>query len=119
MNTNVKIFVKAITSHLLDILPSLIKKNDQLSIIKNRQAPDGTRRFINIISALKENKKPCLLLSLDAEKAFDRIHLEYLNLTLAKFGVSHFILKATVSYPYILIHRLKPLLERLYPMLSI
>lgn len=59
-----------------------------MCFVKGREAPDGTRRLINIISHTEHSKTPTLLLSLDAEKAFHRIHWGFIFKTLRKFGFS-------------------------------
>lgn len=66
-------------------MPLLINK-DQVGFISRRQAPDGTRRLINLISRIERLRIPTVLLSLDAEKAFDRIYWEFIFHTLTKFG---------------------------------
>lgn len=78
---------------MLHILLTLINP-DQVGLIKGRQVPDGTRRLINLISKLHHSKTPALLLSLDAEKAFDRIYWGFVFKTLAKFGFQGNILSA-------------------------
>lgn len=73
LNSDTKLYAKLLASRILKVLPDLIN-SDQEGFIKGRQAPDGTRRILNIISRLEHTKTPAILLSLDAEKAFDRIH---------------------------------------------
>lgn len=54
--------------------------------IPNRQKSDGTRRFLNLIQWAEQHRTPSLLVSLDAEKAFYRVHWKYLEETLIKFS---------------------------------
>lgn len=85
LNSDTKLYAKILASRILKVLPNLIDP-DQVGFIKGRQAPDGTRRILNIISRLESTKTQALLLSLDAEKAFDRIHWGFAFQTLSKFG---------------------------------
>lgn len=87
LNVDLKIYAKIIANRLAQFLPTLVK-HDQVGFIPGRQAPDATRRIINLLHAAESSGTPSLLLSLDAEKAFDRIHWGYLRLVLDKFGFS-------------------------------
>lgn len=51
---------------LLSFLPMLINA-DQVGFIKGRQALDGTRRLLNILSHAESSKIPTIFLSLDAK----------------------------------------------------
>lgn len=46
---------------------------DQMGFIKNWYSPDNVRRLFDVINHLNEHKTPPILLSLDAEKAFNRV----------------------------------------------
>lgn len=93
LNSDIKLYAKLLANRLLRILPLLIDP-DQVGFVKGRQAPDGTRRLINLISRLQHIKSPAIFLSLDAEKAFDRIHWDFVFKTLSKFGFEGPILSA-------------------------
>lgn len=84
LNTGIKLYAKLLVSWILKVLPTLINP-DQVWFIKGRQAPDGSRRLLNIISKLECTNSLAIFLSLDAEKAFDRIHLGFVFKTLSKF----------------------------------
>lgn len=73
LNANIKLYAKVLAKRLLSILPKLIS-SDQVGFIKGQQAPDGTQRVLNILSQAERFKNSTLFLSLDAEKAFDRIY---------------------------------------------
>lgn len=62
-----------------------IIKPDQTGFIPGRQGIDNIRT-LNIISSAKQNQQTSMLLSLDAEKAFDRVDWLYLEHTLEKMG---------------------------------
>lgn len=81
LNSDVKLYSKVLARRLLSILPDLIY-TDQVGFIKGRQASDGTRRILNILALAERSKDPTLFLSLDAEKAFDRVHLGFVFKTL-------------------------------------
>lgn len=85
LNVDVKIYAKLIANRLINILLKLIHK-DQTGFTKGRQSSDATRRMIDIIHQVDNSGTPSVLLSLDAEKAFDRVHLGYLFSVLPKFG---------------------------------
>lgn len=59
---------------------------DQVGFVAGRQASDGIRRFVDLIQWAERYQMPFLLLSLDTEKAFDRVNLQYLKAVLHKFG---------------------------------
>lgn len=73
LNTDIKLYAKVLAKRLLTILLTPINV-DQLGFIKGRQAPDGTQCILNILSDVEWSKIQTLFLSLDAGKAFDRIH---------------------------------------------
>lgn len=92
LNFDLKMYAKTIAVRLLDVMPTLIHR-DQTGFAKGRQAPDATRRMINLIHYAESSGTPSLLLSLDAEKSFDRVHWSYLNTALQKFGFRDHILR--------------------------
>lgn len=93
LNVDVKIYAKLIANRLSILLPKLINQ-DQEGFVSGRQANDATRRMINIIHSAEKLKMPSLLLTLDAEKAFDRVHWGYLVRVLEKFNIMGPIQKA-------------------------
>lgn len=68
-------------------MPRLIHK-DQVGFIQGRQAGDNTRRTIDLLEIIHKQKQPMLLLSLDAEKAFDRLSWPFLFALLRHLDLS-------------------------------
>ncbi|CAH2284808.1 endonuclease reverse transcriptase [Pelobates cultripes] len=73
LNTEAKLFAKLYATRLGLIIPHIIH-NDQVGFVKGRQGSDNTRKAINLLYKLQTQKEGGLFLSLDAEKAFDRLH---------------------------------------------
>lgn len=61
---------KVLATRLEDLLPILIKE-DQTGFIKGRNSTNNIRRLFNVIQAFEQKPTDGLVLSLDAEKAFD------------------------------------------------
>lgn len=70
----------------MNILPSLIHK-DLVGFVPLRKAGDNTRKVIDLIEVANRENSAALLLSLDAEKAFDRLGWPFLFATLRHIGV--------------------------------
>lgn len=93
---DVKLFAKVISSGLLKCLPYLVQL-DQVGFVPDRQAPDAARRVINLIHKVNQTQTPSLLLSLNAEKWFNRVHLGFLRAVLTKFGITGWFQLAILS----------------------
>uniref|UniRef100_A0A8C4X2W1 Reverse transcriptase domain-containing protein n=1 Tax=Erpetoichthys calabaricus TaxID=27687 RepID=A0A8C4X2W1_ERPCA len=85
LNNDVKIFSKIIARRMEKMLPSVISQ-DQSGFIKVRHLSSNLRHLFNVIYSPTKSNTPEILLSLDAEKAFDMIEWKYLFTTLEKFG---------------------------------
>lgn len=60
-------------------------KIDQTRFIIGRQGLNNIRKILNIISSTKYKPQTCLMLSLDAQKAFDGVKFSFLYQTLSAF----------------------------------
>ena len=73
------------------LLPDLIKP-DQTGFVKAIFGTDNVRRALNIINHLGRIKDPPLIVSLGAEKAFDRVEWKLLYAELEKVNLGDSIL---------------------------
>ena len=69
------------------VLPNIIAA-DQTGFEKNRHSFHNVRRLFDILYSLTTYHNPELVISMDAEKAFDRVEWPY---TLKRFWLSQYI----------------------------
>lgn len=86
LNVDYKIVAKVLARRLESILPKIINP-DQAGFVKSRYGTDNVRCSLNVVHYLNTYKNPALIVSLDAEKAFDRVEWSFLFLLLEKFGL--------------------------------
>lgn len=80
-----KILTKVLSRHLETVTPKIINY-DHTGFIPGRQSFYNMRRFFNVIYSTHSTQQAEIVLSLDAEKAFDWVEWEYLFTVLDKFG---------------------------------
>uniref|UniRef100_A0A8D0GM46 Reverse transcriptase domain-containing protein n=1 Tax=Sphenodon punctatus TaxID=8508 RepID=A0A8D0GM46_SPHPU len=86
LNTDFKLFSKILSDRLKAISGEFIHIN-QTGFIPGRQGRDNIRKAINVIYALNKQKKPAMVISADAEKAFDFVEPKFLFETMGKMGI--------------------------------
>lgn len=91
LNVDLKLIAKAIALRLEKYLPSLINE-DQTGFIKNRMASNNLRCLFHIISEMKQSAETAIVVSLDAEKAFDRVELAFLFKVLEHFNFGKYFI---------------------------
>lgn len=77
LNVDYKVLTKLLALRLETVIPKLIHP-DQTGFVKNRQGSDNIRRLLHIINIAQKQKLSMFILSMDAEKAFDRIEPTFL-----------------------------------------
>lgn len=85
LNVDFKILSKILALRLQTVLSPIIDP-DQTGFMPNRQSFHNTRRLLNI-TASSCSLSPEVVVSLDAEKAFDRMEWGFLHEVLARFGL--------------------------------
>lgn len=85
LNIDYKLFTAIISRRLENILPEIIHK-DQTGFIRQRQTQDNIRKTLHILNHAAQERLETLVLSLDAEKAFDSVRWTFLYKVMSKFG---------------------------------
>lgn len=86
LNVDVKIFSKILANRLTPLLPSLVS-TDQAGFVIGREARDNAVKAINLHHIITHTNQKGFFLSLDAEKAFDRVAWDYMAAVLQAIGI--------------------------------
>lgn len=101
LNHDAKIFASLLARRLNKVISCYIHP-DQAGFIPSRQLTENIRKTLNVIDFCSKNNTQLVVMTLDAEKAFDRVETSYLIGLLQKlsFG-SHFLnaIKALYANP--------------------
>ncbi|XP_040289824.1 meprin A subunit beta-like [Bufo bufo] len=93
LNTDLKIYAKLLANRLAETISSLIAP-DQVGFVVGRQITDNSRRVLNLLDRVNKLRIPAVFLTLDAEKAFDRVNWSFAFSVLHKMGFPVATIKA-------------------------
>ncbi|XP_064410547.1 LINE-1 reverse transcriptase homolog isoform X1 [Latimeria chalumnae] len=98
LNVDYKILAKILAMRLGKIIPILIHP-DQTGFVTGRYSADNLRRLLHVAWEVRDGEELAAVLSLDAEKAFDRAEWDYLFQILCHIQLGEGFLKY-VEIPY-------------------
>jgi len=84
LNTDIRILTSILSRRVNKIITNIIHP-DQTGFITGRYYADNIRRLLNLMTHSETKGKETMLLSLDAQKAFERVSWQYLFQTLKRF----------------------------------
>ncbi|XP_063285651.1 uncharacterized protein LOC134571380 [Pelobates fuscus] len=85
INCDLKIFTKILANHLKPLLRGLVHP-DQSGFVPGREAKNNTTKLLSLINIAKGERPQSLILTIDAEKAFDRVDRSLLKATMRTLG---------------------------------
>ncbi|KAJ1129654.1 hypothetical protein NDU88_008020 [Pleurodeles waltl] len=89
LNVDYKLLAKAMANRLKKLIEKIVHP-DQTCGIPGRQIADSLALVRDTIEYVKSRKVPTALVSLDQEKAFDRVSHEFMDRTLRALGLGDF-----------------------------
>lgn len=92
LNIDYRLFTSIMARRLEIVLPKLIH-DDQTGFIQNRQTQDNIRKTLHIIDYLQKSHTEAIIISVDAEKAFDSVNWDFLYKTLQRFKIHDTIIQ--------------------------
>lgn len=96
LNVDLKLYAKVLANRILPLLPKLISL-DQVGFVPGREARDNTIKALNIHHWLSKTSTKGFFLSLDEEKAFDRVAWDYMEATLRVMGFPSHLLQMILA----------------------
>lgn len=90
IDQDLKILSKILANRLATFLPQLIGPS-QVGFVQGRSAVGNIRKVLAVLDRAKCHMSPTdtpVLLAVDAEKAFDNVRWEWLNIVLDRFGIT-------------------------------
>lgn len=86
LNIDYRLFTSIMARRMEEFLPDLIS-NDQTGFIRRRQTQDNIRRTLHVMHQIQTSKSTAMLISIDAEKAFESVNWDFLYKVLDIFGL--------------------------------
>ena len=85
LNVDYKVLSKVLTTHLTRVLSSVVHP-DQTCTVPGRSIPPNVVMSRNILDYIEQTDEAPILVSLDQEKAFDRVDCSFLSDLLCHLG---------------------------------
>lgn len=85
LNTDYKVASKIITNRLKQVMGSIVHQDQTCGVI-GRSIFSNLQLVRDVLDMVDKTNEPGILVTLDQEKAFDRVDHDFLMRTLAKFG---------------------------------
>lgn len=101
LSTDSKLMAKVLALKLNSCVGNLII-HEQKGFLRGRFAADNIHRLLHIVQQADYYTASSAVLSLDAEKAFDRIEWNFLWSVLEHFGFGSFFLQAVKTFSFLL-----------------
>lgn len=92
LNIDIKIYAKILADRLKRVIKEVIHP-DQVGFVPGREGKDNGIKTLMVTQIMKDREAPGLLLSIDAEKAFDRVDWGFMWNTLEELGIGNKMIK--------------------------